>query len=204
MQDKDNFITKTLVDSQKEIYNDSILFFKEYVGCSIKSKRIKERYKGFVNNMSILFSETSLSIHEYLSIKYNIQIVINDTNSKNELNKIEKMIKILHIEEFDNLVHDYDEIIKSIQNNVKFINNTINNLNNNLYSYLTNREDFFKKIGFVENKKEIKISREGKYFKKWTLLSNEERLERFYEFSEYFIKKFENLKFRFEKLKHLI
>jgi len=197
----DNFITSTLVDSQKEIYNDSIAFFKEYVECSIKSKRIKERYKGFVNNMSILFSETSLPIHEYLSIKYNIQIVINDTNSKNELDKMVKMFKILCIEEFDNLVHDYDEIIKSIQNNEKFINNTRNNLNNNLYSYLTNREDFFKKIGFTGNKKEIKISREGKYFKKWTLLSNEERLERFYEYSEYFIKK--NTDSQTDKVQHL-
>jgi hypothetical protein len=43
--------------------------------------------------MSILFSETSLPIHEYLSIKYNIQIVINDTNSKNELDKMDKMDK---------------------------------------------------------------------------------------------------------------
>lgn len=186
----DNFIKKTFTDSQNEIYNDSTIFFKEYIGCNIKSKRIKERYKGFINNMSILYSETSLSIHTYLSIKYNIQIVINDTNVKKELNKTDKMFKILHIEEFEKLIDDYDEKIKSIQHNVKFTNNTMNNLNNNLYSYLTNREDFFKKIGFTENKKDIKISREGKYFKKWTLLSNEERLERFYEFSEYFIKKY--------------
>jgi hypothetical protein len=197
----DNYIKKTLLDSQTEIYNDSIEFFKEYIGCSIKSKRIKERYKGFINNMSILFSETSLSIHKYLSIKYNTQIVINDTNSKNELNKTDKMFKVLYIEEFDNLLHDYDENIKSIQNNVKFINNTMNNLNNNLYSYLTNREDFFKKIGFAGNKKDVKISREGKYFKKWTLLSNEERLERFYEFSEYFIKKYTDS--QTDKVQHL-
>ena len=196
----EEFIKKILSESQIEIYNDSITFLKEYIACHIKSKRIKERYKGFINNMSILYSETSLLLHEYLSFKYNIHIVINDIyNQKSSIQdehskKTEQMYKVLYIEEFDKLVYKYDDTIKSLEQNIKFVNNTIINLNSNLYSYLTDNEDFLKQIGILHvknksNQKEVIIKREGKYFKKWTSLSNEERLERFLDFSKYFVTK---------------
>jgi len=185
----DEFIKKILSTSQFEIYNNSIIFLKEYIACNIKSKRIKERYKIFINNMSILYLETSLSLHEYLSFKYNIHIVINDMikGDKGD-NKQEKIYKILYIEEFQKLINKYNEINKSLEQKTKFNTNTIKNINSNLYCYLTDREEFLKKF-CITNKKPNVINQEGKYLKKWILLTQEERLERFYSFSEYFIKK---------------
>lgn len=191
----DEFIKKILSTSQFEIYNNSIIFLKEYITCNIKSKRIKERYKIFINNMSILYLETSLSLHEYLSFKYNIHIVINDmiNGDKHNNNKQEKIYKIIYIEEFQKLINKYNEINKSLEQKTKFNTNSIKNINSNLYCYLTDREEFLNKF-CITNKKQNVINQEGKYLKKWILLTQEERLERFYSFSEYFIKKHVNLK----------
>jgi hypothetical protein len=198
----DQFIKKTLSNSQFEIYNDSIIFLKEYTTCHIKSKRIKERYKIFINNMSILFLETSLLLHEYLSFKHNIHIVINDMDkgikgikdeeSGKEYNKQEKIYKLLYIEDFQKLVNSYNEINKSLEQKIKFNTNTIKNINSNLYYYLTDHDEFLKKF-CITDKKSLNINQQGKYLKKWILLSEEERLERFYSFSEYFVKKHINL-----------
>ncbi len=190
----EDFIKKSLSPSQNEIYNDSISFLKEYTILTIKSKRVKERYKNFINNMSILYLETSFPLHNYLSFKHNIHIVINDINKGVKiLNKQEKMVKILLIEEFEKLVDEFNKINKSLEQKSKFNMNIIKNVNSNLYYYLTDNEEFLKTLSTtfsIIDKNQNVITQEGKYFKRWILLSNDEKLERFYSFSEYFIKKF--------------
>ena len=189
----EDFIKKSLSPSQYELYNDSISFLQEYIKCAIKSKRIKERYKNFINNMSILYMETSFPLHNYISLKYNIHIIINDISKGVKiLDKQEKMVKILSIEEFEKLIDEFDKINKSCEQKSKFNMNIIKNLNSNLYYYLTDNEEFLKKFSMINivDKKQNAITQEGKYFKRWILLSNDEKLERFYSFSEYFINKF--------------
>lgn len=186
----EEFIKKSLSPSQNEIYNDSISLLQDYIKCNIKSKRIKERYKNFVNNMSILYSETSFTLHNYLSLKYNIPIIVNIINkNENKLNKQEKMVKIISIEEFENLVEKFSKIDKSLEQKSKFNMNIIKNINSNLYYYLTNNQEFLKTLSIVNKKQNDIFTQKGKYFKRWILLSNDEKLERFYSFSEFFVKK---------------
>jgi hypothetical protein len=185
----EEFIKKSLSPSQNEIYNDSISLLQDYIKCNIKSKRIKERYKNFVNNMSILYSETSFTLHNYLSLKYNIPIIVNIINkNENKLNKQEKMVKIISIEEFENLVEKFSKIDKSLEQKSKFNMNIIKNINSNLYYYLTNNQEFLKTVSINKKQNDI-FTQKGKYFKRWILLSNDEKLERFYSFSEFFVKK---------------
>ena len=185
----EEFIKKSLSPSQNEIYNDSVSLLQDYIKCNIKSKRIKERYKNFVNNMSILYSETSFTLHNYLSLKYNIPIIVNIINkNENKLNKQEKMVKIISIEEFENLVEEFSKIDKSLEQKSKFNMNIIKNINSNLYYYLTNNQEFLKTVSINKKQNDI-FTQKGKYFKRWILLSNDEKLERFYSFSEFFVKK---------------
>jgi hypothetical protein len=187
----EDFIKKSFSSSQNEIYNDSISLLEEYIKCDIKSKRIKERYKNFINNMSILYMETSFPLHNYLSFKHNIHIVINDINKGVKiLDKQEKMFKILSIEEFEKSLDEFDKINKSLEQKIKFNTNTVKNISNNLYYYLTDNQEFLKTFSIIDKKPNVNvIAQEGKYFKRWILLSNSEKLERFYSFSDFFIKK---------------
>jgi hypothetical protein len=200
----EEFIKKALSPSQNEIYHDSISLLQDYIKCNIKSKRIKERYKNFVNNMSILYSETSFTLHNYLSLKYNIPIIVNIINkNENKLNKQEKMVKIISIEEFENLVEEFSKIDKSLEQKSKFNMNIIKNINSNLYYYLTNNQDFLKTVS-INKKQNDTFTQKGKYFKRWILLSNDEKLERFYSFSEFFVKKCDCDNNLIEKLYNLL
>ena len=200
----EEFIKKSLSPSQNEIYDDSISLLQDYIKCNIKSKRIKERYKNFVNNMSILYSETSFTLHNYLSLKYNIPIIVNIINkNENKLNKQEKMVKIISIEEFENLVEEFSKIDKSLEQKSKFNMNIIKNINSNLYYYLTNNQEFLKTVSINKKQNDI-FTQKGKYFKRWILLSNDEKLERFYSFSEFFVKKYDCDNNLIEKLYNLL
>ena len=67
-----DFIKNILSDTQLDIFNNSIKFLDEYTHCTIKTKKLKERYKLFMHNLSILYSESKLPVHMYLSLKYNM------------------------------------------------------------------------------------------------------------------------------------
>lgn len=81
-KDINNLLKESLTVSQNEYLQKSIVFLEEYVNCMIKTKRIKEQFKIMINNISILFSETNLEIHSYLSIRFNITLVVNIIDSE--------------------------------------------------------------------------------------------------------------------------
>ena len=183
------FIKNKITDSQMVVYTNCVDFIREYTNCNIKTKRIKERYKIFVNNLSLLYSETSIEFHTYLSIKYNIQIVVNilDTFKSNKLNSKEKM---LVVEEFDSYVEKYKNELQMISKKELFNKNTLKNLNVDLYSFLTDRDVFLKNINNLNLIKSNSVLQNGKYFKRWTVLSLDEKMERFKSFSEFYIDKY--------------
>lgn len=183
------FIKNKITDSQMVVYTNCIDFIKEYASCNIKTKRIKERYKIFVNNLSLLYSETSIEFHTYLSIKYNVQIVVNilDTFKSNKLNSKEKL---LIVEEFDNYVEKYKFELQMISKKELFNKNTLKNLNVDLYSFLTDRDVFLKNINNLNLIKSNSILQNGKYFKRWTVLSLDQKMERFKSFCEFYVDKY--------------
>jgi len=64
----------------------------------------------------------------------------------------------------------------------------LRNLKLDFYCYLTDKQNFLSKQEIPSIKK-LKISQEGKYYKKWSLLNDDEKFERFKSFSIYYIDK---------------
>ena len=190
-----NFIKSILTPSQLDLYDNSVTFITEYTSCNIKTKRIKEKYKLLINNLSILYSETNIEFHTYLSLLFNTTFVINIINSNSNLKKDDSkdiFNKILITESFTKYITQYKTNIENRENKQKYITNTIRNLNDNLSSFLTDRKTFLSKQNIACFKS--KIFQQGKYFKRWILLTEEERLERFLSYSVYYVDKLiENL-----------
>lgn len=184
-----NFFKTTLSPSQMELFDEALLFIKEYVNCRIKTKRIKETYKSFVNNLSILYSETSIEFHTYLSLLFNTNITVNIINHKtqHEVNQ-DKFSKIITNEQFTTFIEQYKLNVENKNIKEKYITNTIRNLNENLHLFLMDRQKFLSKQDIIFLKRQKSIQN-GKYFKKWSLLTTEERLERFLAFSNYYVEK---------------
>ena len=188
----DVFIQENLSESQQSLYNSSEKFLKEWISCSIKTKRLKEKYKNLINNLSILYNETNFEFHNLLSIKHNLQINVNhfnnvNNNSKNSID--DRFQKLLLIDKFHDYIEKYKLKLESINTNEKYIKNTINQLKSDLYIFLTDKKEFYIKTPFLNYTKN-KIVQTGKYFKKWTSLSKEEQLERFESFSKYYASKY--------------
>jgi len=184
-----NFTKDILSESQFELYNSTILLIQEYVNTIIKTKKLKERYKNSIHNLSILFSETNIEFHKYISLKYNYDIVINTIDSiQKTVDKIQSMIQN---ENYQNMLTDFQAVNEDIFNKSKFNKNILKNLNMELYSYFSDKPKFITKYNntYVNIIKKITIVQTGKYFKKWSELEHNEKLERFESYSNYYIEK---------------
>jgi hypothetical protein len=144
-----------------------------------------------INWLSILYSETDIEFHKYLSNRYNLQIVVNIIESKEttkQLTNMEKLQKSISVERFTNYLEKYSETNDLIDIKQKFCTNTLKNLKLDFYSYLTDRQNFLNRQD-IPSIKRLKISQEGKYYKKWSQLTDDERFERFKSFSVYYVDK---------------
>jgi hypothetical protein len=182
------FIKNILTPSQIQLYDSAIEFIKEYTSCNIKTKRLKERFKTTINDLSILYSETGLEIHNYLSTCYDLQIVINIIESKHNLTNFERLQRSVAIEKFTEFIESYKKLLETIDIKTKFTSNCLKNLSNDLYNYLTDKSSFLSKNDIRDFKKNIVIQ-EGKYFKKWSALTDQERLERIESYCVFYVDK---------------
>ena len=166
-----------LNDEQNNLLNTIKEYLQEYISSNIKTKKLKDKFNIIINNVSLLVAETTIQLNEYLSLLYNVYIPINN-NNHNKKETIE-MKEFFSFDYNENLIN-YKNIINDIQTLDKNLLNTISNLKVELCDYL------YKKIHNF-NKNQI-----GKFFKKWSLLSNDEKLDRFYSYSEYICHKYLN------------
>lgn len=165
-----------LSESQKQILEQTIEYINDFKNCTIKTKKIKEKFKIIINNISNLVIETRLNINEYLTLKYKLFIPINQFESKSTY-----IINECVINSYQMLIDNYTENNDLIESSQKYIKNTKINLKELLYKYFVEQESKLKEHQY----KQI-----GKYHKKWTLLSDEEKHERFDSFSIDFVHKF--------------
>jgi hypothetical protein len=185
--DINDLLKQSLTDSQNEYLQKSIVFLEKYVNCMIKTKRIKEQFKIMINNISILFSETNLEIHSYLSIRFNITLVVNIIDSEKKISNFDRLQSSIIVENFNNHLEKYKTINESESKKEKYVTNTLNNLKLDLYNYLTDKQNFIKNENILSKKSSV--TQVGKYFDKWSSLSKEQKLERFESFSIYYIDK---------------
>jgi hypothetical protein len=172
----ENIHTNIFTDSQQNIFDESVSYLQEYKAFSIKTKKIKEKFKIIINNISILVMETGLNIHTYLYSKINVEIPINEI--KTNFLKINTGV----IEDYNIHLEEFVSNKENIANSIRYINNITNELKYSLSEFLYNQS---LKLPDVKLIKYI-----GKYFKKWSVLLENEKIERLECFSEYFVQKY--------------
>lgn len=178
----ETFMKTLFSSSQYDLYKESVEYLREYTTSTVKTKRIKEKFKIVVNNLSTLYNETTLPIHLYLSEHYQIPIKINEKIQSSRL--IDNVN--YHITEFLENLEEYKSISSKLETQTKYIQNTINNLRT-IQNHFLEHNKLPTNFTGVLNKDTIR--QRGKYFKKWSELNNEERLDRFNSYSVYFVDK---------------
>jgi hypothetical protein len=185
-------IINSILDvKHKELYNNALVLLEEYISSKLKTKKIKEKYKNIVFIFSEIFENCHIGIHEYVSEMMDVNIIINANNSfdKNE------QIRMLR-EHFKDYIEKYKALKIELDTVIKYSKNTKKHLLNAWNTYINTKES------------DIYIQT-GKYFKKWSCLSEEEHLERLESFSKYFIsrklnfKNSDNIYFKKEEIDHL-
>jgi len=179
------FINDILTDDQVKLWERCLAFIEKYVQFNIKTKRLKESFKMFIHDLSILYSDVNINLHKYLSLKYNYHIDVNQLNSKKEIN----LNNVALSYQFDEYISEYQNIIEIIKTKSKYITNTIKNLKQDLCCFLT-KETNLNSNKNENKKKEQSYVQVGKYFKRWILLSQDERLERFESYALYYVHTF--------------
>jgi len=166
-----------LSDSQSDLLLNSEEYLKEYMNSPVKTKKIKDKFKIIVNNISNIVIETGLNINEYISSFYGVYIPVNiKRNNDTLITEQGEFIATI----YNDKVVEYKQLIESIETSTRFLNNSTNNLKQELYQYIYNQANV---------KKTIK-NQKGKYFKKWSQLTDEEKLDRYHSFIEFFIIKY--------------
>jgi hypothetical protein len=167
----ENDFTRLLNDDQKKVYLDIEQYLIEYTSIQVKTKKLKDIFKIIINNVSNLVISTTVPIHTYLSLKYDsIEIPINNIRKNNITNeKSYSQLFNLITDKINELIH----LKESIRNSHKWLINVKMQLKENLINYLINIKDKYKY--------------NGKYFKKWSQLTNDEKIERLIAFSEYYV-----------------
>ena len=161
-----------LSDEQKEVLSCTIVYLEDYLVCSVKTKKMKEKFKLIINNISLLVTQTGFPLNDYISLKYNTLIPVNYVDSK----PVHETMFV--IKEYTENLKSYSKVKEDITQSKKYIKNVTQNLKQEMFEYL------------MDNK--LKIEKQvPKYVdRKWSQLSLEERIERFESFASYYVSKF--------------
>jgi hypothetical protein len=167
---QDNMLT----DSHKTLLSSSLEHLTDYLNCPVKTKKIKDKFKIIINNISILVIETGLLINEYWSLKYDNYIPINTL--KDVL--IHDKTLLFLTDNYKEKLEEYKKVKENIIQTRKYITNVKQHLKQELYEYLTNSKPTIEK-------------QESKYAnKKWSQLNLEEKHDRFESFSKFYVDRF--------------
>jgi hypothetical protein len=167
-----------LSTSQINLLQLSEEYLKEYINSNVKTKKIKDKFKIIVNNISSIVIETGLNINEFISAYYGVYIPVNIRKDQEniELSSTGEFIITMYNDKF----LEYKNILDSIEVSQRFINNSSNNLKQELYQYIYNQIHI----------KKVSLYQTGKYFKKWSELTDDEKLDRYHEYISHFIHKY--------------
>jgi hypothetical protein len=158
------FIMSRCTNEQWERFEKMTNFVVEYLSQPIKTKRLKESYKQFINELSIFYSEIKLPINDYLKLKYKLDVFVNDKVSDTTTCKADLELFNQKIEAYKTMMDEHDQ-------KVRCVTNTMKNIKNSFYDLLKKLEDNHKK-------NEGGCFIEGKYFRKWSDLTIEEKKDR--------------------------
>lgn len=170
-----NIHEEYLSPANYELLQLTEVYIKDYISLAIKTKKLKDKFKIIINNISNIVIESGFNIDQYLSCHYGLYIPINKDKvspKRDELN--------IYNDIYNDKIIEYKNLLESIENSEKYLYQMCNNLKQDLYQYIYNQIH-------TKNKS---ISQDGKYFKKWSKLTDDEKLDRYYSFIEFYIKKY--------------
>lgn len=167
---------RVFTENQEMLYSDSLKYLEEYINCAIKTKKMKEKFKLIINNQSIIVLETGLRVNEFISLKNNINIPVNNQIDEN----IESITYKFISESYNSKLEEYKTVKDDIINSKKYIDNTMKNLKQEL------NESLFNYI----NKPKTCVQESSNLTKKWSLLTTDEKSNRYESFIKYFVSKF--------------
>jgi hypothetical protein len=173
-----------LSSANYELLQLTEVYIKDYISLTIKTKKLKDKFKIIINNTSNIVIESGFNINEYLSCYYGLYIPINKENNSLNSKKKENNNCLIYNNIYNEKILEYKNLLESIQNSEKYLCQMYNNLNQDLYQYIYNQNIHASKS------KSKTSSQEGKYFKKWSQLTDDEKLDRYYSFIEYYISKY--------------
>lgn len=173
----EQLIQDALSPSQHALYTGVVSFLEDFTTSAVKTKKIKERYKDMIHKVSILFCETQIPVHTYLGEKFGQDIMVNDVQTPRIT--ASTPYERAHYEQFfTEHFNTYKSLKEQHQQQTRYIANTLRYTKNELYLFLTDQKQFV-------NQNVSKPAQQGKYFKKWSELEEEEKLERFASFAEF-------------------
>jgi hypothetical protein len=195
---------ENLSERHTKMYENCVMFFEEFSTIKVKSKNVREQYNKIINLLSQLCSETNIPFNVYLASKYNINILVNSfhNNENDDHNLIESehiQNKLNALLQYEQILNEYVTKLSEFEQHKKFVHNTNTYLQNELYNYISKITE----NNFTERQQDNKFEEKngtkketcqqsGKYFRRWAVLSKEERDERFYSFAEFFVKQIDN------------
>ena len=168
---------------QKKLYVDFIKYSKKYFESKTKSKNIKERLKNAISNNSIIVKFSKINLTDYYNIKYGYNMIVDtdyDISSITTPNEICMNIELQT--KIHKLVNEYANTHKEIHTMKKYIDNTLHTLKNDLSDFLAGKT--------IDVLNSALPRQQGKYFKRWTMLSQVEKRERLEHYCEYFVERF--------------
>lgn len=189
--DIDYFIHSNLSETQFKMWENCKETASEYIGCTIKTKRIKEKFKMLVHTLSLLFAETNFSLHQYLTLKHTFTFVINELKRENDKSiKMDKNMQMILSSQFIELLDNYTVAKDKFEQATRYVTNVYRNLQNDMYLFMMNKKSYDTIISPNSHRgNRPTVAQQGKYFKRWTALSEEEKLERFESWARFYIQK---------------
>ena len=170
----EQFIELTLDPEQFLLLKESERELLEYKNAAVKSKKRKEKFNAIINNISLLVGHTKLSLHQMLSIKYDLHFIINDIQTNDLTSKIKQT-------QFNDMIDTWRQLNDSYNQEVKYIKNTKEFSKIKLVDL---HMEFEKKGSYISP-----IVQTGKYYKKWSSLKELEKFDRIDSYAGYFIRK---------------
>ncbi len=172
----DSELQKALTPPQFDLYKGSYQFMEQYKSSHVKTKKIKETYAKTIHNLSIIFCETKIKVHEYLSCRFNEELVVNFLERP-----CDKLMSLVNAEKFDALFSEFRQLTEQITQKRRFNTNTVRNLKNNMYLLLSEQKTFGQDSlsSKLSNKSVKQPLQVGKYFTRWIHLTPEQKDERF-------------------------
>jgi len=181
-------LLETVLENEYQEYINIKTQLGEFEGRLVTKKTFKKKQIE-INKLYDICKNANLQIDEYLKELFGLRHCLFSTRTtsiavtKSDTQQLLNSNRNSSLHLFDDYLNEYKTKRVELEQEKRYIENTKKNLNRNFYKHVNN-------LGITIAKEDTRsMEQEGKYFKRWTILSVDEKNERFMSFSEWYTKK---------------